>query len=468
MKLFKESISPGDYSNYSPTLNTRMAELYKQYGSTPYWQKFLSNPELNLPSYFSAERIDKNNVGHWMDMYKEYEKAALSNIDQLVGNIREEDYNSAASQVAREHAAGINADLAGNISPGEASEFDDQANMFTPPSAQDAMLQKRAQSMAIANQVFETLSGVVTAGIGLASQIEGVSGQRASNISTRLSNYDTASNYVIKLISDRLPVPKSDTKDPFQSPFLVPGDDPDDPYNEKNFGNTILEAAKKIEDEGIFKNYHRRDRKLLQTAYNQFIQPLRAHNGSVPSGLASKYWKNIRDYVSGRTESIEGMGSSFWSDDFSKSVAKFNEQYGEVQTKVYKILSDYQIAHYRNSKSYEDEAARLDLPEHTAQAENEEAGERVFRAGYNVEKMENAKKMEDYVKQLNTVFDDMERSLRDSDSWFDKVMLLFTPLARFRTISLLRSLEDPVSPVQAPFHYIPGGEDAANILMGIH
>ena len=340
-KLLAENAN-GQYSNYSSRVNARMAELYQLYGNTDYWQKFMSNPSLNLPDSYSNIKLTGYNANWYADLMAEYEKSALTNIDQLVGNIREEGYNSAAAQAARERVAGINPDLAGNVDPGSAAEYDDQAGAFDIPSMNDAMLAKRAQSMQVADQVFSTISGTVTSAIAMASQFEGLEGMKASNISQRLSNYDTASNYIVKLIASRLPVPKDSTKNPFESPYLVPGDDPDDPFNEKNFGATVLGAAEKIEKEGIFKNYHRKDRKILQSAYNQFIQPLRAYNGQVPAGLASEYWKNIRDYVSGRTESIQGYGKTYWKEDFSSSVQSFFSDFGSIQTDVYKALSDLQ------------------------------------------------------------------------------------------------------------------------------
>lgn len=109
---------------------------------------------------------------------EEYAQRSNEYISQLQSLAREEEYNSEASQSARQKEAGLNPALNG-VNPSQASEMN-EAPMTLPDIARN--------NGDDVTSAFGTFSNIVSTVIGLGSGLLSLQGQRNSNVLSRLSS----------------------------------------------------------------------------------------------------------------------------------------------------------------------------------------------------------------------------------------------------------------------------------------
>ena len=425
IKAFKAGIQPGEYSNYSPLLNQRMGELYKQYGNTPYWNQFKSIASLQMPSYFSADRVDSNNSDFWQDMFTQYETTALSDINQLLGVIREEQYNSAGDQVQRERAAGLNPDLAGDISAGQASEFDDAASKMEIPSAVAAQTARVGQITSIG----QTALNFAQSFVGLASQFQGLRSGSLQNAGLELGLEGDVNDYVQDLLSSSMPSKDDDGK------FV---DDSGNELSDDDVWKLVIDqAAKKVD----YSPYGRRMRKLLQRGFNRY------NDSSI--GVMERFEKLVNDFASSRMNRMKVQSSPLWDDDAGRMLSKVVDGFGSIDYEVWKLKQDVNKSVLDLDLRYRSSSSELGLPEKQAAldfqvTDNElqyqqqlDANGVPIKKGYNDSLSEDVRKLSlDIEKKRQQAIDDAEAEFAKiydhlkGDKWYHVLGRILVPMAR--------------------------------------
>lgn len=122
------------------------------------------------------------------------ELQARTDYNQLMNLAREEKTNSALSQVERLRQAGINADLVGNVSAGEASEFNEPEQRYEYPglglSEVGSFISSIPQAITNAMSMYSAFQGIRSQGIDLVNK----------QINSANSNFDS----VFKLLMNSL------------------------------------------------------------------------------------------------------------------------------------------------------------------------------------------------------------------------------------------------------------------------
>ena len=424
-KTFRESISPGDYSNYSALLNNRMAELEKEYGNTPYWNQFKSIAALQMPSYFSPDRVDSDNYGFWTDMFSQYESTALSDINQLLGVIREEKYNSANQQVLRERLAGFNPDLSGDISAGEASEFDDSASKMPFPSAVAAESQRTAQITSIG----QTALNFAQSFVGLASQFQGLRTGSLQNAGLELGLEGDVNDYVQELLSSSMPS-KNESGD-----FV---DDSGNSLSDDDVWKLVIDtAAKKVD----YSPYGRRMRKLLQRGFNRY------NDSSI--GVMERFEKLANDFASSRFNRMKTQSSPLWDDDAGRMLSKVVDGFGSLDYDVWELKQKVQKSLYELNLRFQESQSDLGTPEKQAALEFQTVDNELqyqqaldssgapVKKGYNESLFEDVRKLsldiekkrQEAIDMAETEFAKIYNSLK-GDKWYHVLGRILIPIAR--------------------------------------
>lgn len=425
-KNIRNSIQPGDYSNYSPLLNQRMSELYEQYGKTAYWSQFSSIPGLNLPGSVNVDSIDRDNFDYYRDLYNEYETSALSDINQLLGVIREEQYNSPSSQASRERGAGLNPDLLGNVSPGEASEFDDAASGLQIPSAVAAE-QARVQNISSIAQVGMNFAEQF---VGLAASFQGLKTGSLQNAGLELGLEGDVNDYAQNLLSSMMPTKNSD------GDFVLPdgtnlGSDEDEVWHE------FIKAAKKQD----FSSYGSRVSKALRRAFNRYDENA--------VGVQAKFESLMKEFAGNRMNRSKVMSSPLWDDDAGRMLSKVVDGFGQIDYEVWKIqssmtkeISEFQLSYYEsanelgtpgkqaalefqqsdNQLQYEQSADRLNIPERKASLESKDMD--IKKLYQSIEEKRTAA-----IEAAEVEFNKIYQHLK-GDKWYHVLGRILLPLAR--------------------------------------
>lgn len=233
----KPSSTPQSGTDYSSVHNPYSVSYANRTG----WDSFVESLGFTSP-YQKYEMERKRNEELWNSSQEEL--------------IRQEKYNSAEEQVEREREAGLNSDLNGNVTSGDASE-----QTPLPIGDEHAAIQNMNEGLSTAtNIVVQGVKGIaditsacVSGAISVAEKLESLSG-------TRLENQDKVIDLVTKYV---------DNSDAIGS--LVKDASADDFDDE---GNILLPEAVKTELSEMLKGIPRRYRKFAIQYQNKYINSL--------------------------------------------------------------------------------------------------------------------------------------------------------------------------------------------------
>lgn len=454
-KQFKNAIQPGEFSNFSPMINEKLAALKAQYGETPYWSQFTSIPTLNLPSYFSDKSVNRKTLDFWSDMYNQYEQSAMADINQILSVIREEEYNSALQQVGRNAQAGINSDLAGNVEPGSATEFDDSASDFQTPSAVAATQARTQRALGISQMGVDFFESFLS----MASEIQGLNSGMLDNAGKELSLEGAANDYVLDSISTSMPVPK-DGKYYDQ--------DGNELSDREVVSYTIDQAAKKLADIPM----GRKARKVLTRAFGRYKY---GEDGTGSIGLLAKYEDLVQQFTGSRWKRSKDMSSPLWSTESSDMLSKVAEGFSNIEQDIYEktaklrklvldfdtqfaqgrldnqtydTLADLENQRASNSLSYESALDQNNVPERSAELESERIT--LSKLQTEVEKLRT-----EAIDAAEKEFKQIQDKYLSGDKWYHVLGRLLLPVARSFVTSYTNSYFDSASSALATRQFNP-------------
>lgn len=229
-----------------------------------------------------------------------YEQDLLSQSNQFftdtVDKYRQEQYNSEGAQAERLRQAGVNPDLTGGVSPGQASENDQPSGPVSMQGSQDANI------LQAASIPFTLVSGIMDMYKG----IQGIEAANLTNVGQEIANNNNAKDFVL---------------DSLAQAFISTGKDEPDLSSVEN----LLEAAEKADYSG----YSRRTRKLISHYFRTYRNDAK-HNGKVPLGL-DKRIAELRGIVTRENwDSANIQSNPLYSDDFTDMVGHLYKYFGDM------------------------------------------------------------------------------------------------------------------------------------------
>ena len=272
--------------------NDDMYEEYLQkYASEPWFKQYESmlrnNPWLaSKQAQFSTDPFTSlfNYNGARDKYYSDMRANALDWLDKRAEQYREEYYNSASQQVAREQAAGLNSDLNGSVDAGAASENDE---LSQPPLVNGTS----EYGMQIAQAGMSFISGILSFG----KQIQDLNIGAQTKIAAELSAGSSARDYALNELA------------------AVIGTNPSED-DVKSWLTVVSENKLKA-----FSGFSRGTRKYLQHWIDRY------HEGNLPlDSLVSE----LRNKVATNNRSTaEVMSSPWYSPDLNEYINNVSEHF---------------------------------------------------------------------------------------------------------------------------------------------
>lgn len=328
----------GTYSNYSKNVDDALKKAYEKYGNTQYWEQFENIATRNMPDYINPDTFNNNNIEYYRDVYNNWENTALSDISQLYGVIREEEYNSSSQQAARERAAGLNPDLLGNVDSGQAAEFDDAASHMDIPSAVAAET-ARVQNISSIAQAGMTF---VEQFVGLADQFIGMRQGMLSNSALEFDLSNNANEYAQDWLAQHM---KVDSK----GQISINGQVADDL---SAVPDMLIEAFKEDSDNMPF---GRVTKKLMKRAFKSWNKD--------DIAVSDKIEKLFNSFASNRFQRTKLMSSPLWNDDAGKMLSNVVDGFGNIDYEVWKIQQEVQKEVLEFNKTYYSNANANGVPD---------------------------------------------------------------------------------------------------------
>lgn len=131
---------------------------------------------------------------------------------QLTEKAHNEEFDSALAQASRERLAGINPDLAGNVDAGGSSSMEPDPNgPIEPGNDFDSIMQFGSTIMSAVQMAF----GLAQSGIGLASGLQSLRGQKIANDNAVLNAAAGAVGYVFNPYEEESPEPHHPSSYPY-------------------------------------------------------------------------------------------------------------------------------------------------------------------------------------------------------------------------------------------------------------
>lgn len=398
-----------DYSDYA-----YLHEI-EQYKNKPYYDNLLTNPWLwSKQGSFEPSILDK--VRQALGDYsteQNYYNSIVSNREQWLAefleNMRQQEYNSASSQVAQLKQAGLNPDLSGNVSAGGASE-NDQPLLANPQFGGDSSQIVSSLGSFFFN-AFQLASGFAKDMVSLKSLHNQVVSQDI-DIQNKLSS--SVTDFLRSSIGDV--VYNSDTKS-----FELPSIDP----------SRIERYAK-----STFKSRSLRKR-FVKEAFNSYNSA--KHRFSVYGAVSDMHEAKQRlSNLIGYEHGVFGEGYS--SHDLDPLV-KISSRLSKLSTEVEELQKNYQKDYYSSvnadSKASAENAQNKYNKDYYSSASGSTAGE-----AFNESNKSNS-----YQSQINKVINEtMSKILSDlrkssegdtADAYLSKALLLLVASQQLNMIPKL-------------------------------
>lgn len=313
------------WSKYNKDLDDYMQELYGQYGNTPYWAEFASNPYLNFA--YDPKRPGND---YWTEMSSNYYRDAMVHINNVLTKIREEGYNTESSQVKRQQEAGLNPDLNG-VNPSQATEAT-ELPQNPIPSLNEYEQMKFDRAVQGSNLGINFLQQF----LGMAEGVVGLRNSSLQNGALELKNVGEAEDYLI---------------DRFTKELLAPYDA--SPKGAPSFDEIWNEMIERIKDPSIVGRYafSKKSRKFLSGV----AEGLKGDNAY----MRSKAEKMYNDYVTNRWNRVKGMAHPLWDNDGEEMISKVSEGLSSIEYENWKLQQDLQSKVNQFRLTYQNEAIAL-------------------------------------------------------------------------------------------------------------
>lgn len=302
-----------------------LSEIEK-YKDKSWYNRLLDNPWL-VSKQASYEPDFLTGLFNWKGGAASYYGGMRSNamdwLAKMVNTLNEQDYNSAVEQVNRDNAAGINADLVGNVTPGDASENDEIAGQPLINGTSEY-----ASHIADVGMKFFSLF------MNFGTQIQQFGLNSARMVSDELAANDASFDFVVKQIAGLTPFKGLTTKEDLDS--------------------VDIPAAVSSADFGL-KRFSSRTRKFMKN----WLDALSNGDNLATEAVKSELYKTI---VTNRKESSDVVSSPWWDDDFatyvdnvlthlSKFTAIHDEYAARAQAGVAQVEGDAWFVDDENSRT---------------------------------------------------------------------------------------------------------------------
>lgn len=354
-----------------------------QYKGTSWYDQLAANPYLV-----------ENNAAFYNDSWRDFLWQAFGNNDaernyygtlrnqanqymsDIVAQMRQQEYDSAVSQVERERSAGINPDISGgqSITPGAAAENDQPAGAFPEVSTAPAF-----------SQVAEYGLNFVTSVFGMVEGIQGMVGNQGRIAAQDIANHTSVMGFVQDELLNSLSV-----------------DDISDP--DKIDEGVILNVLDTLAGDSSF---HSSTRKIIKRYRNEVFQ----NSGK----MATLRTELAERYLKARKGTAEGLADPYYEKKLADWVGRVGELFQRLNAAV---VREYDA---RESKAiYEDTKYSAADGALEGAALNEEAiarGKSAKREGTSAENEESALR----------VYNELVKFLQEDDSIWSKFGLYFMP-----------------------------------------
>lgn len=264
-------------------------DAISQYKDKPWYNQLLENPYMrSKQADFVADPLTDmfNWEGAAANYYGGMRKDAMNWLADKLAQMNQQDYDSALSQVGRDAAAGINPDIAQNVSPGESAEND------TPPTP------------SFANGGSETGASICAAGLNFigsvlsfGQQIQALGKGSADLVASELSADDLARGSVTEQIASLLPM----------SDYDSPSD-----LDAVDIPAVVKQGSWKLS------RFSPRSRKFLKNWLSRLKNGDSMAVEAIRSGLRKTILENNR-------ASAEIKSSPYYDDDFNKWIGNIGE-----------------------------------------------------------------------------------------------------------------------------------------------
>lgn len=309
--MYRSGVSrPGtyQYSNYSSELEQYMSQLFEKYGNTPYWEELMANPYLRYPGAENGKYFDDYHFQNWI---KESYPLAMQTIGGILQRANNTEYDSAVQAVGRERAAGINADIAGNVGPGESAPSSDIPSSDGILNPVEASLGK--------SSVAETIAGV---GMNIASTVlnlvggaSSIIGQNINNAIGSVSALDETGELFYKRLIDATPIPQ------FKSAMT-------DSERVDAFKQALSVGFTQMDWNGI----DRRSKKFYRNGFQNWLE------GKGDSfGFEKRITKEYSDYLDNRDNIVKKVGNKIYSDNLDEMIGTYTSEIGDLAVDVQNI-----------------------------------------------------------------------------------------------------------------------------------
>lgn len=383
------AIVSGSGNRYDDAAYYDMIEQYKN--NPDLYKKLLQNPWLfSKQAQFSPSLIQQ--IGQAFGDYSafdSYYSQIQSNQQQWLSEVleafRQQDYDSPAAQVERERAAGINPEIANNITPGSAAENDQ-------PMMPGASMQMNDGSDIL--KITEAGYSLVQNLMSMYGQFQTMRGANLDNAMREMSLYNKGSQNALDWLVHSLPSDLDFNTDDFSS-----------------LSDVVLDAVEKRSNDLPYLS--RKSRKFI----GHFIGNFKATKDNKPTAYMSAMIEELKQRYAAARKSAAYTASD---PGFDKGFMEYVSEIGQAISIPARELAKKQISADKAQADY------------TANRLSGSLGKEEREAASSSAKMEVSRK--DSINQINQVFDKIS-GLSNGDKWYHVIGKFLAEIARSALIS---------------------------------
>lgn len=350
-------------------------DAIKPYENESWYNQLMDNPFLrSKQARFATDPLTEmfNYQGAAAAYYGGMRTDAMSWLDRKVQEMRQQDYNSAPEQVKRNAQAGINSDLAGNVSPGDAAENDSPLEPSFANGTSDSGMQ-------IAQAGLSFISNIISFG----TQIQQLNIGATNLVKNELENNQSAFDFGVNAVAGL-----SDLRERYEKEPEVFNDDP-------SFVGILQESLKKANHK-FTQGFSRKTRKLVNAWFD------RLDKGD-PLAIQAVRSKLRKDVLQNNKESAQIMSDPWYSDDFNEWIGNIGEHFSKYVAQI------------------NEWSARMSAANSRAEGKFAESNEENYRGvlgsefGVRAKTAESAKAYQEYQGIMNKLWDDILKSCQPED-----------------------------------------------------
>lgn len=387
---------------HEPNSDDEYFDLIKPYEGSEWYDTLKNNPYLisnNQP--FSPTLLQS--LGELFgdtSAHDAYYQNLLSQRNAYYANIleqiRQQNRNEPANQVALEKAAGVNTDLGNALGTGTAVENDQPAQPVSMPvgDTESELQFIGSTALSFAQMMF-----------GFAQGVQGMQANSLSMVGQEIANNNAAMDFVIQSMAN--------------SGMFKSADEIDN-MSDEDFGNLLLNASSKID----LRHYSRRTQKVLRSAFGLYGK----RNGKDSLGLAAVKSK-LRNVVAQNADSAaRSAGSVYFDEDFSKMLSNVIERFSKLENEVYiaglnasKSSYGEKMAENAYNSRYFHHANDIGLAEQSAEAE--------------LKSYSSEEQQKEFEEKVNQMWNDVAKIVQ-GDKWYNVLGMIAVSYLRSQSFHL--------------------------------